>query len=202
MPEEKSTDGRTRNWSCIVYPESAPENWRDILDELSIPWCESPLHEFDTEPTGELKKPHWHVALNFSGKKSYQQIVSILQPLHCPIPKRIEDMTGAVRYWAHMDSPHKHQYNPEDIVGHCGFDVAKYLLPSLTQRRSWLDEMVDYCQSEDITDFADLYEYARREKHDSWFLALSESYTMVMTRYITSRRHRAEAKAKRGSHDF
>lgn len=54
---------RTRNWSVIVYPESAPENWRQILDESHIEWIESPLHEFDTNPTGEIKKPHYHILL-------------------------------------------------------------------------------------------------------------------------------------------
>ena len=27
---------RTRNFTCVVYPESAPENWLDILGELKI----------------------------------------------------------------------------------------------------------------------------------------------------------------------
>ncbi|MFK5220012.1 Rep family protein [Lactococcus cremoris] len=29
----KKVDSRARNWSLVVYPESAPENWRDILDD-------------------------------------------------------------------------------------------------------------------------------------------------------------------------
>ena len=48
---------RTRNWTVVVYPESAPENWREYMDELQIEWVESPLHEFDTNATGEVKKP-------------------------------------------------------------------------------------------------------------------------------------------------
>ena len=26
-------DRRARSWSWIVYPESAPDNWRQLLDE-------------------------------------------------------------------------------------------------------------------------------------------------------------------------
>ena len=65
MPNEKSRGSdRTRNWTVVLYPESAPENWRDILDALHIEWVESPLHEFDTNATGEVKKPHWHLLLS------------------------------------------------------------------------------------------------------------------------------------------
>lgn len=47
---------RTRNWSIVLYPDSAPANWREYLDSLQIEWIESPLHEFDVNPDGELKK--------------------------------------------------------------------------------------------------------------------------------------------------
>ena len=38
MDDEKAkkVDNRARNWSLVVYPESAPENWRDILDDYHI----------------------------------------------------------------------------------------------------------------------------------------------------------------------
>ena len=52
----KKVDSRARNWSLVVYPESAPENWRDILDDYHIPWVESPLHDKDINPDGEIKK--------------------------------------------------------------------------------------------------------------------------------------------------
>lgn len=192
MNEKMSNDNRSRNWAAVVYPESAPDNWRDILDEAAIPWCESPLHDKDTDPlTGEVKKAHWHIAFCFCGKKSFEQVKDVLAPLRCPIPKRINDMTGAVRYMAHMDNPKKFQYSPDDIIGHCGFDTQKYLSPSLTQRRVWLDEMVDFCETNDIHEFADLYEYSRHHEHDTWFFALSECYTLVMRTYIQSRRHRS-----------
>ncbi|HBM8385896.1 TPA: replication protein, partial [Enterococcus faecium] len=34
MTSRKTKDERTRNWTFVVYPESAPENWREFLDEL------------------------------------------------------------------------------------------------------------------------------------------------------------------------
>ena len=57
-------DTRARNWSWIVYPESAPENWRTLLDEMGEKWIESPLHDKDVnETTNEIKKAHWHIII-------------------------------------------------------------------------------------------------------------------------------------------
>ncbi|MDU2191324.1 MAG: Rep family protein, partial [Klebsiella pneumoniae] len=39
--------GRTRNFTTIVYPESAPENWLEILQQLFVPALVSPLHDKD-----------------------------------------------------------------------------------------------------------------------------------------------------------
>ena len=104
------------------------------MDEHHIEWAESPLHEFDTNPTGELKKPHWHIVLSFTGPKSYEQVVSILEPLNCPIPQRCHALKGAVRYFAHLDNPDKFQYSIDQIVAHGGFDIAAALAPSSGER--------------------------------------------------------------------
>ena len=118
MASEKTRGhDRTRIWAAIVYPESAPEDWRDILDAQHIEWAESPLHDQDVNPgTGEVKKAHVHIVLAFEGPKSYEQVCEILEPLHGPIPQRCHALKGAVRYFAHMDNPDKHQYSPNDIV--------------------------------------------------------------------------------------
>ena len=43
--EKKSSGrGRTRNFATVIYPESAPENWQDILVEQFVPAFISPLH--------------------------------------------------------------------------------------------------------------------------------------------------------------
>ncbi|MES5113939.1 Rep family protein, partial [Lactobacillus gasseri] len=39
--------GRVRNWTIIVYPESAPKNWRDIIDSTHVTWVEGPIHDKD-----------------------------------------------------------------------------------------------------------------------------------------------------------
>lgn len=72
MAAEKTRDTRVRNFATVVYPESAPENWQDILSRHCVPAFISPLHDKDINPTGEPKKPHYHVVLMFEGKKSLE----------------------------------------------------------------------------------------------------------------------------------
>lgn len=50
-----------RNWAFLVYPESLPSNWEDIITETGLPMAFSPLHDKDVNPNGEEKKPHYHV---------------------------------------------------------------------------------------------------------------------------------------------
>lgn len=79
MTAIKNKDERTRNWTFAVYPDSAPNDWRDDLDGLHVPWVESPLHDKDTNPDGEIKNKHWYIAMFFNSKKSYQQMSEITQ---------------------------------------------------------------------------------------------------------------------------
>lgn len=187
---------RTRIWAAVVYPESAPDNWRDILDDYHIEWAESPLHEFDTNPTGEVKKAHWHIVLAFDGPKSYEQVLEILAPLNGPIPQRCHSLKGAVRYFAHLDNPEKHQYSVSDIVAHGGFDVTAALAPSASERYDIIAEMVEFVKTEGITEYQDLMDYAMTERRDTWFPMLCDSCTVVMQQYIKSQRHRQEGKRR------
>lgn len=192
MASEKSRGSdRTRNWTVVVYPESAPENWRELLDDLHIEWVESPLHEFDTNATGEVKKPHWHILLLFGGVKSYEQVCEVVKPLCCPIPERCHNAKAMVRYMAHLDNPEKFRYSVGDIKAHGGVDIAELLRPSSSERYTLIDEMAEHIMLHRITEFQDLFDYARKEKFDTWFPLLCDNSAYVIGQYIKSQRHRS-----------
>lgn len=195
MASEKTRGSdRTRNWTVVVYPESAPENWREYLDDLHIEWVESPLHEYDTNATGEVKKPHWHVLLMFGGVKSYEQVMEVIQPLRCPIPQRCHNAKAMVRYMAHLDNPEKHQYSVSDIVAHGGVDISELLRPSSSERYALIREMVAFVKDNGITEFQDLMDYASMERFDDWFPLLCDNSAYVVGNYIKSQRHRLEGR--------
>lgn len=191
MATKKATESRTRVWTAVVYPESAPENWRDLLDEQHIAWVESPLHDQDVNPgTGELKKPHWHILLSFEGVKTFEQVSAILEPLGCPIPQRCHSTVGTVRYFAHLDNPEKHQYSPAEVVGHGGFDVASAMQPTSSRRYELIAEMVEFIQEKNVTEFMDLMIYAKNNRKEDWFPLLCDNSAYIVNQCIKSVRCR------------
>lgn len=187
MAAEKTRGSdRTRNWNIIVYPDSAPTNWRDILDDSHIEWIESPLHEFDVNPTGEVKKAHYHVLLLFGGVKSFEQVSDFIQPLNCPIPQRCHNAKSSVRYMAHLDNPDKYQYSISDIVSHGGVDVSELLRPSSSERYSLLRDMCTFIRDNHITEFRYIVDYALENRFDDWFPLLCDNSAYFIKEYIRS----------------
>lgn len=193
MAEKKSSgnkESRTRNWSIVLYPDSAPSDWRDMLDNLHIEWVESPLHDKDLNADGEIKKAHWHILLLFGGVKSYEQVCEVVEPLNCPIPQRCHNAKALVRYMAHLDNPDKAQYNQADIIAHGGVDLAEMLRPSSSERYIIIKEMIEFVRANNIIEFQDLMDYACVNQFERWFPLLCDNSAYVVNQYIKSQRHR------------
>lgn len=186
----KKKDTRCRNWTIVVYPESAPGNWRDLLDDLHIEWVESPLHDKDLNANGEHKKPHWHVLLMYGGVKSFDQVREICDLVNCPVPQQVHNAKSLVRYMVHMDNPDKAQYSVSDIRAHGGVDIAEMLRPSSSERYSLIREMFQFINDNQIIEFQDLADYAMVNRFDDWFPLLCDNSTIVVSNYIKSCRHR------------
>lgn len=188
MSTQKSTtkDGRYRQWTIVVYPESAPENWRNLLNGQT--WIESPLHDKDLNPDGTEKKSHWHILIAFDGKKSYEQVKLIADSLNGASPQYVQNMVGMVRYLAHIDNPEKAQYDPKKIIGY-GIDVEKYIKNAID-----IDNLI--CEVEEFIDEHKIIEYAKltrvarmmREEHPDWHKIIS-THTIHFKAYVNSCRH-------------
>ena len=171
---------RARNWSFVVYPDSAPENWQEILANLHVPVGISPIHDKDVNADGSPKKPHYHIALAFKSMKSYSQILEISTSLNAT--KKVEvirDMKGMVRYFIHRDNPEKCQdYKASDIVTLGGFDAQEYLKPTASEGLVLQREMLDFCINYGVVEFSDLVSYALRERED-WMQELNRSSFLI-----------------------
>lgn len=179
-----------RNWSWIVYPESSPQNWRTILDEIGEKWIESPLHDKDVnELTGEPKKPHWHIIISFSNKKSYKQAKVISELLNAPEPQRVVSLQGSVQYLWHRNNPEKYQYNKSEVVAHNGFKYRQYLTDVGVDTDVILQEVINWIEESGCTEYAELVNYAVSEKFDDWFQTV-RSQTIFLTAYLRSNRHK------------
>lgn len=181
--------GRTRSWTFILYPESAISNWREIIDELFIEWVESPLHDRDINPDGELKKPHWHILLMFPSVKSYEQVLEITEILNATIPQKAMSAKGVVRYMIHIDNPEKFQYCKSELISHGGADIAELLRPTSSDRYELIKEMIIFIRENDIKEMKDLLDYAIEKRFDDWFPLLSDNSAYIVGQYIKSNRH-------------
>lgn len=186
MAEKKSSGrGRTRNFATVVYPDSAPENWQEILSEQFVPAFISPLHDKDKNPTGEPKKSHWHVMLMFDGVKTIDQAVEIFEKIGGVGCEVVQSQRGYARYLCHMDNPEKEPYNAENVRQLCGADYNGSI-GLVTDKYKAIGEMIDYCEENGIVSYSELLMYCRMERFD-WFRVLCDNGTFVIKEYLKSK---------------
>lgn len=177
---------RFRNYATVVYPDSenTPENWIDVLEEAKVPLMISPFHEFDVNPTGECKKPHYHVLVAFDGVKTPDQAKEIFDRVGGVGLETVSSLRGYARYLCHLDNPDKFQYPIEQVRCLGGVDFHSIInLP--TDKYKAIGEMIDYCMENEIYSYATLLSYCRKERFD-WFRVLCDSGTLVMKEFLKS----------------
>lgn len=149
-------------WSCIVYPDSAPENWLQTLQATGMQIAVSPLHDKDTwnhdspemvnPVTGEIipkgarykvgdrKKAHWHVIVKCDKKCSWREMNALLQKiLHCPYIQKCRSLRNAYDYFLHINNPEKYQgYFKDEIIKMNGFVIE----PTKFEQGILYDEIV------------------------------------------------------------
>lgn len=182
----KNSTKRTRNYGTVVYPDSAPENWQDILAEQFIPALISPLHDQDTNPdNNEPKKAHYHVMIMFDSVKTKEQALEVFNLIGGVGCEVIQSRRGYARYMCHMDNPEKAQYKQDDVRALGGADYIE-IIGLVTDKYKAIGEMIDYCKEYNIYSYSDLLEYCRMERFD-WFRVLCDNGTVVMKEYLKSR---------------
>ncbi len=182
MSVSSSSSARFRNFATVVYPESAPSNWLDIISGFFVPAFVSPLHDKDINPTGEPKKPHYHVLLMFEGKKSIEQVKALFEQIGGVGCEVVNSLRGYSRYLCHLDNPEKVQYPQDQVTAFCGADYQGNIgLP--TDKYKCISEMISFCKSNGIIYYCDLLEYAESHRFD-WFRVLCDSGTLVVKEYL------------------
>lgn len=181
-------DKRSNKWAFLLYEESAPDNYLDILEEMHIPFVLSPWHDKDVnKETGEFKKAHKHGALFFDSLKSYSQVSDLLTsklntPAHVEI---VMSPKGMYDYFIHAENPDKTRYNIEDIESGCGFELDKFLIDNNSDE--FLSTVIDIIEEHNFTEFNNFVRYALKE--DKMLLNLIVNKTYFFAKYLDSRRH-------------
>lgn len=177
--------GRTRNYAAVVYPDSAPVNWIDVLKDQFVPAFISPIHDKDLNPTGEPKKPHYHVILAYDTVKTKEQAQSIFTTIGAVGCEVIQSLRGYARYLCHLDNPEKFQYPPEQVLSLCGADYTS-AIGLVTDKYKAIGEMIDFCEQNGIESYSELLVYCRQNRFE-WFRVLCDNGTVVMREYLKSK---------------
>lgn len=177
--------GRSRIYATVVYPESAPADWKEILIHQFVPAYISPLHDKDVNPTGEPKKPHYHVILEFGSVKTQEQAREVFETIGGVGCEPVQSKRGYCRYLCHLDNPEKAQYSQNDVVCLCGADYASAIELTIDKYKA-LGEMSDFCDQYDIVSFYALSNYARMHRTD-WYRILCDCGAVFMREFLKSR---------------
>lgn len=177
--------GRTRNFATVVYPDSAPADWKEKLDQLHVAAFISPLHDKDVNPNGELKKAHYHVLVMFEGPKDYDtQVKPIFDGIGAVGREIVNSARGYARYLCHLDNPEKATYSPSEVLCMGGADYYGVVtLP--TDDLKVITEIKRFCRENEIYSLAEIIDIAE-SLHPEWYSTIVMSRCYVIDKYIKS----------------
>lgn len=181
---DKLGRSRTRNFATVVYPESAPENWKELLVQQFVPAMVSPLHDKDINPTGEPKKPHYHVIIQFDSVKTADQAKEVFEVIGGVGCEPVKSIRAYTRYLCHLDNPDKAQYSVDDVLQFGGADFYK-IIECVIDRYTAIAEILDFCDDNQIYSFRKLVQICRQE-HFEWFRSICDGGIYVIKEYLKS----------------
>lgn len=153
-----SGKGLFKWWQFVLYPESAPNDWLELLRATQVPCAVSPLHKADDS----IGKAHYHVLMCFnracSDKRARQVCLACggangyVQCVFAP--------SGAYEYLTHKNNPEKEQFDesalPELLNG--------FMPPHIElDDEEMMTECIDLVFEYNILEFKDLCNHFRRQ---------------------------------------
>lgn len=185
---------KERYFTFVMYEDSRPENWKEILQSTGLQFVISPYHNKDKNPDGTQKKPHWHVLIIFNGPSTLKNANKISESINATICQPVKSTTGIIRYFSHKDNPEKEQYNENEITGINGPDIEE-LSKSLTTSEIEIikREIVHLICSLGFTEYAETYDYMDKNDLGKYMKVFSNN-TYFFKAYLQSKHFTKEEK--------
>lgn len=191
MSESKSNNVKKRNWAFVLYPESAPKDWREQLQQTGLQCAISPLHDKDVNPDGEKKKAHYHIILVYSGPTSFNVVKKLTESLNQPIPQPLEQIRGYYRYLTHKDNPEKYQYPENEITTINGFNINDFVDLTKSEVLTVKKNLLDIIEELDFYEYSDFVDYVKKNGNNDE-LDIATGNTLFFNSYIKSKKYKAE----------
>lgn len=184
----KHAKTKKRNWTFVLYPESAPADWKERLQATGLEVAISPLHDKDKNPTDEIKKSHYHIILCYNNTVTGRMVKELVDSLNQPIPLPIDSVRGLYRYFTHKDNPEKHQYDERDITTLNGFDIRNYSDLSSGDISKIKLELTKFIKEAGLVEYSDFIDEVIALEKPDYFLIASTN-TIFFDSYLRSKRH-------------
>lgn len=186
---------KKRNWTFVLYPESAPSDWEEQIKLSGLLAAVSPLHDKDVNPTGEPKKAHYHILLVYSGPTTYNAVAKFTASLNATIPQALESVRGMYRYFSHKDNPEKYQYDEHEIQTLNGFNIADLVELTKSEVNELKMNILKLIRDVDIYEYSGLVDFLIDNGMTAEY-DVAINNTFFFHTYITSRRNAVRQEAE------
>lgn len=181
---------KKRNWTFELYEDSCAKDWEEYLVSTGVPFIYA-LHDKDVNPTGEPKKPHYHVMMCFDGPTSYNRVMEYIDRVKAAngVVQPVGSVRGMVRYFCHKDNADKYQYSEDILQCKNGFDPKDYFALTVSQIKAIKRKTIQFIQDNKIEEYAELVDTLMDSDEIDMFDIASQN-TFFFTQYIKSRKYR------------
>lgn len=181
-------NGKKRNWATVVYPESAPTDWIEILKLSGVQAAISPLHDKDINPDEHEKKAHWHVILTYGSPTTFNNVKGLVDRIGGVGQISLDSVRGYYRYFTHKDNPEKYQYDEKDIRNIGGFNILDFVEMTKSEVSKIKKDLHMQIRALGIVEYSAFMDWVLEngtpEEYD-----VAGSHTLFFQAYIGSRRH-------------
>ena len=182
---------KKRYWQFLVYEDSAPENWRELLKRSHCMFAISPQHQ----PDEECKKTHWHVIFYSGHGPISLAAAKDAIPESVPANGYIEPCRttqGCQRYLIHLDDPEKQQFadgiNAIDVLNGFPLDLSREL--SKVEKAKVRSALLGIIEKNGVIEYADFI-FGLENLGDPDLLDYACAHTILFSKIIDSQRNKA-----------
>lgn len=190
-------DTKKRNYTFLVYPDSAPDNWIELLDSMQIPAVISPLHESDPESDFECK-PHYHVVICMTSPIPISQALTYCYSVG-GVPNLnnnylyfvVGDQCKMLRYLCHLDEHGKKPlYDTSGVIVLGPLDYEELIKLSGDDCEMLID-ITFFVREQHITNFSK-FQYWTAQNNPKWFRLIAQRATFYTLNLIKSERYNVD----------
>lgn len=139
---------RDRKFSLLLYPEDSTH--MDALELIKKSYDHAfILHDKDTDENGELKKPHYHVLIRWTGNVRWNTSVATELGITTNYIQKVKNFDRALEYLIHLNDADKYQYTFDDVNGTMKTRLKQLVCQSDKSEGEKVVELIEYIESQE-----------------------------------------------------